>query len=200
MSTSIDFLYDFGSPNAYLSHCVIPRIEARTGATFNYQPVLLGGIFKSTNNVSPAVSLANIRNKGEYTALETQRWLQRYPVEVYERNPHFPVNTLMMMRGATYAQDKDFYQDYVNAMFSCMWAAPQKMDELEVFSSALTEHGLPAEEILTAIQTPEVKQQLIQATEAAVERGAFGSPTFFLGDEIYFGKETLRDIEEALTA
>ncbi len=196
MTTPIDFLYDFGSPNAYLSHCVIPQIEARTDSEFNYVPVLLGGIFKATNNVSPAVSLQGIRNKPEYTQLETQRWLKRYPVEAYERNPHFPVNTLMMMRGAVFASDKDYYEAYVNAMFACMWAVPRKMDEIEVFAAALDEFSLPKDDILAGIQMPEVKQQLIDSTNAAVERGAFGSPTFFVGDEIYFGKDTLRDVEE----
>ena len=117
MPTTVDFLYDFGSPNAYYSHCAIVQIEARSDLSFNYVPVLLGGIFKATNNVSPAVSLQGVRIKPEQSQIETQRWLQRYPVERFERNPHFPVNTLMMMRGAVFAQDKDYYQKYVNAMF-----------------------------------------------------------------------------------
>ncbi len=198
MTTSIDFLYDFGSPNAYLSHCVIPQIEARSGAEFVYVPVLLGGIFKATNNVSPAVSLQGIRNKPEYTRLETERWLKRYPVDVFERNPHFPVNTLMLMRGAVFARQTDYYKAYVDAMFTCMWGVPRKMDELDVFASALDEFGLPKDEILAGTQDQAVKQQLIDTTNAAVERGAFGSPTFFVGDEMYFGKDTLRDIEELI--
>lgn len=199
MTTSVDFLYDFGSPNAYYSHCVIPRIEARSDLEFKYLPVLLGGIFKATNNVSPAVSMQGVLNKPRYSRIETERWLKRYPVARFEHNPHFPVNTLMMMRGAIFAQDKGYYRQYVDAMFDCMWGKPRKMDELEVFSAALEEYGLPAAEILAGIQDPEVKQRLIDATDAAVERGAFGAPTFFLGDEIYFGKEKLRDIEEAVS-
>ena len=196
MPTNVDFLYDFGSPNAYYSHCVIPEIEARSDLRFNYLPVLLGGIFKATNNVSPAVSMQGVLNKPKYSQIETERWLQRYPVARFERNPHFPVNTLMLMRGAVFAEDKDYYRQYVNAMFDCMWGSPRKMDELDVFSAALAEHDLPVEEILAGIQDPKVKQKLLDATNAAVERGAFGSPTFFVGDEIYFGKEKLRDIEE----
>lgn len=199
MTTSVDFLYDFGSPNAYYSHCVIPQIEARSDLGFVYVPVLLGGIFKATNNVSPAVSMQGVLNKPNYSQIETQRWLERYPVERFERNPHFPVNTLMMMRGAVYAEHTDYYQKYVNAMFDCMWASPRKMDELDVFSAALEEHDLPVADILAGIQGPEIKQRLIDSTNAAVERGAFGSPTFFLGEEIYFGKEKLRDIEEAVS-
>ncbi len=197
MPTTVDFLYDFGSPNAYYSHCVIPQIESRSDLRFEYVPVLLGGIFKATNNVSPAVSLQGVLNKPEYRQIETRRWLQRYPVARFEHNPDFPVNTLMMMRGATFARGTDFYQKYVNAMFDCMWGSPRKMDELAVFSAALEEYDLPAADILAGIAEPEVKQRLIDTTNAAVERGAFGAPTFLLGDEIYFGKETLRDLEEA---
>ncbi len=196
MPTSVEFLYDFGSPNAYLSHCVIPGIEARSDVRFEYVPVLLGGIFKATNNVSPAVSLQGVRNKPEYAQIETARWLKRYPVDVFERNPHFPVNTLMMMRGAVFARQTDYYTAYVDAMFKCMWGSPRKMDEADVFAAALDEFDLPRDDILSGVQDPAVKQALIDGTNTAVERGAFGSPTFFIGDEIYFGKEKLRDVEE----
>ena len=198
MTQTVDFLYDFGSPNAYYSHCVIPSIEARCDVKFEYVPILLGGVFKATNNVSPAVSLQNIPSKAAYTQTETARWLKRYPVERFERNPHFPVNTLMLMRGAVYARDKAFYADYIQAMFEAMWVDAKKMDDPEVVVAVLNDKGLPAEEIVQAVQSPDVKSALIASTEAAVARGAFGSPTFFLGEEMYFGKETLRDIEESL--
>ena len=198
MTTTVEFLYDFGSPNAYYSHCVIPEIESRHDVRFEYVPVLLGGIFKATNNVSPAVSLQNIPNKAAYTQVETARWLARYPVARFERNPHFPVNTLMLMRGAIYARDKDFYHDYVNAMFAAMWAEGKKMDDPDVVIQTLEAQGLPSEEIAAGVQDPEVKAALISATDDAVNRGAFGSPTFFVEGDMYFGKETLRDIEERL--
>ena len=198
MTTTVEFLYDFGSPNAYYSHSVIPEIEARHDVKFEYMPILLGGVFKATNNVSPAVSLQNIPNKAAYTQLETARWLARYPVENFERNPHFPVNTLMLMRGATFARDKDFYRDYVNAMFTAMWVDGKKMDDPEVVVQTLNEMSLPAEEIVAGVQDPDVKSALIAATDEAVKRGAFGSPTFFIEGDMYFGKETLRDIEERL--
>ncbi len=194
--TTVEFLFDFGSPNAYLSHRAIPQIEARSNLKFEYLPILLGGVFKATNNVSPAVSLQGIKNKPEYGAIETGRFLKRYGLKGYEPNPHFPVNTLMAMRGAVFAKSEDFFGDYVEAMFQCMWEKARKMDDPEVFAAALTEYNLPAEAILTAIQDGAVKQQLIDNTSAVVERGAFGSPTFYVGDEIYFGKEKLRDIEE----
>jgi len=200
MAVTIDFIFDFGSPNAYLAHRAIPDIAERTGATFNYVPCLLGGIFKATNNVSPAISLQGVRNKPEYSAIETRRFLNRFGVAAYSPNPHFPVNTLMMMRGAVYMREHKLYASYVEAMYQCMWQKGRKMDEVEVFAIALEEYGLPKEEIVQGINDPSVKQRLLENTNDAVERGAFGSPTFFLGEEIFFGKETLRDIEELLTA
>ncbi len=198
MTKTVEFIYDTGSPNAYYAHRAIPQVQARHNVVFEYTPVLLGGVMKLTNNVSPMVSLKGIRNKGAYVQLETRRWLDRYPVPEFKFNPDFPVNGLMMMRGATFARDKDYYANYINAMFSCMWEQPRKLDEPEVYASALKEHGLPAEEILEGIQMQRVKDALISETERAVERGVFGAPTFFLDGEIYFGKETLRDIEDIL--
>lgn len=198
MTQKVEFLYDFGSPNAYYSHCVIPEIEARHDVKFEYVPILLGGIFKATNNVSPAVSLSGIPNKAAYTRVETARWLARYPVETFRQNPYFPVNTLMIMRGATYARDKDYYPDYVRAIFHAMWADGKKMDDPEVVVQTLRDNSLPAEEIFAGAQDPEVKAALIAATDQGVKRGAFGSPTFLVDEDMYFGKETLRDIEERL--
>ncbi|MEM9422526.1 MAG: DsbA family protein, partial [Pseudomonadota bacterium] len=143
-----------------------------------------------------AVSMQGIKNKPEYGQIETQRYLQRYNVQPYVFNPNFPVNTLMMMRGAAYLLDTDTFSSYVDGMFACMWQDALKMDDPEVFAQALATHGLPKDEILAAIADPEVKQKLVDSTSHAVDRGAFGSPTFFVGDEIYFGKEKLRDIED----
>lgn len=195
MTQTVEFMFDFGSPNAYLAHRAIPALEARMDAKFIYVPILLGGIFKATNNVSPAVALNGIRNKPEYTQLETRRWLARYNIKPYQPNPHFPVNTLMMMRGAIFAQSTDYFDAYVEAMYQCMWEKAMKMDEVDVFRDALAHYNLPGDEILAGISDPAVKQQLIANTEAAVERGAFGSPTFFVGNEIFFGKDTLWQVE-----
>ena len=194
--TTVEFHFDFGSPNAYLSHLAIPQIEQRTGARFDYIPVLLGGVFKATNNVSPAVSLQGVRNKPEYSQIETRRFLAAYGVPAYERNPHFPVNTLQIMRGAVFAKSRDYFAAYVDAVYRHMWREPKKMDELPVIEAALAESGLPVAEILAGAQDAAVKQALIANTEASVARGTFGSPTFFVGDEIYFGKDRLRDVEE----
>ena len=198
MPVKVEFHFDFGSPNAYLSHLVIPAIEARTGVAFAYVPVLLGGVFKATGNVSPMVSLQGIKNKPAYQRLETERFVRQHGITEYRSNPHFPVNTLQIMRGAVFAQRENFLADYVHAVFRHMWAEAKKMDDASVMAAALDESGLPAERIMAGIQQPDVKAALIANTEGAVERGVFGSPSFFVGDELFFGKDKLRDVEEEI--
>ena len=190
------FLFDFGSPNAYLSHQAIPAIEQRIGVKFEYVPILLGGIFKATNNKSPAESLAGIKNKPEFQALETERFVKRFHVKPYAWNPFFPVNTLNLMRAAIAAQLDGVFEKYVDAAFHHMWVEPKKMDDPEVATKALATSGLDAVRLFARAQEPEVKAKLVQNTQSAVERGAFGSPTFFVGKEMFFGKEQLRDVEE----
>ena len=195
---AVEFHFDFGSPNAYLAHLVVPQIEERTCIKFHYVPVLLGGVFKATNNLSPAVSLQGIKNKPQYQGIETRRFLAAYGIEGANPNPHFPVNTLQIMRGAIYAQKVGIFETYVDKVYEHIWRKGKKMDDPEVVAAALTEAGLPTQEIIAGMQDPEVKQALIDNTEASVERGTFGSPTFFLDDEIYFGKDKLRDVEETI--
>ncbi|QDL99944.1 2-hydroxychromene-2-carboxylate isomerase [Rhodopseudomonas palustris] len=190
------FLFDVGSPNAFLAHQAIPAIERRIGVKFDYVPVLLGGIFKATNNKSPAETLAGVKNKREFLVVETERFLKRYAVKPYVWNPHFPVNTLNLMRAAVAAQLEGVFDKYVEAAFHHMWAEPKKMDDLEVAAAALSSSGLDGKALLTRAQEPDVKAKLIASTEDAVQRGAFGSPTFFVGTEMFFGKEQLRDVEE----
>jgi 2-hydroxychromene-2-carboxylate isomerase len=194
------FMFDFGSPNAYLSHEAIPAIEKRTGAKFEYVPILLGGIFKATNNKSPAETLAGIRNKREFHALETDRFVKRFAVKPYVFNPFFPVNTLNLMRAAVAAQLEGVFEKYVDAAFHHMWGEPKKMDDPEVAIEALNASGLDGAKLLARAQEPEVKAKLIVNTQAAVERGAFGSPTFFVAKEMFFGKEQLREVEELISA
>jgi 2-hydroxychromene-2-carboxylate isomerase len=194
----VEFHFDFGSPNAYLSHLVIPEIEKRTGVKFEYVPVLLGGVFKATNNRSPAESLQGIKNKPDYERLETTRFLRRHNITRYKSNPFFPVNTLMMMRGAIAAQSLEVFARYVDEMYRNMWADPKKMDDPNIFRTALDEAGLASAQIIELIQTPKVKDQLIENTRRSVERGTFGSPTFYVGNEIFFGKDRLRDVEEMI--
>ena len=194
------FLFDVGSPNAYLIHLVIPEIERRTGVTFEYVPVLLGGIFKLTNNRSPVEAFSGVRNKLEFHALETRRFLARYHLKPYVMNPFFPVNTLLLMRGAVAAQIDGDFARYVDAAFHHMWAEPKKMDDPEIAAKALTESGLDAARLLARTRDDDVKSRLMANTQNAVDRGAYGSPTFFVGDEMFFGKEQLRDVEELIMA
>jgi 2-hydroxychromene-2-carboxylate isomerase len=193
------FMFDFGSPNAFLSHEAIPAIERRTNAKFEYVPILLGGIFKATNNKSPAETLAGIKNKREFHALETERFVRRFQVKPYTWNPFFPVNTLNLMRAAVAAQAEGVFEKYVDAAFHHMWVAPKKMDDPEVAMQALTESGIDAAKLFARAQEPEIKAKLIENTQSAVERGAFGSPTFFVGNEMFFGKEQLREVEELVS-
>ncbi len=199
MSTAPQFLFDFGSPNAFLSHEAIPAIEKRIGVKFEYFPILLGGIFKATNNRSPAETLAGIKNKPEFHALETERFLRRFDVRPYTWNPFFPVNTLNLMRAAVAARSEGVFEEYVDAVFHHMWVEPKKMDDPDVAMRALTTLGLDAAKLFARAQEPEVKAKLIQNTQSAVERGAFGSPTFFVGKEMFFGKEQLREVEEMVS-
>ena len=191
----VEFHFDFGSPNAYLSHLVIPQIEARTGINFEYVPALIGGIFKATNNVSPAMSMQGIKNKPQYQQIETKRFLARHHIENYSFNPFFPVNSLQIMRGAIFAEKEGFFKKYVDEVYRHMWSEPKKMDETDIISSAFEESGLPATAILNGTQDPEIKKALIDNTTRSVEMGAFGSPTFFVDGEIYFGKNTLAEVE-----
>jgi 2-hydroxychromene-2-carboxylate isomerase len=189
-------MFDFGSPNAYLSHEAIPAIEKRTGAKFEYVPILLGGIFKATNNKSPAETLAGVKNKREFHAIETERFVKRFKVQPYVWNPFFPINTLNLMRAAVAAELEGVFEAYVEAAFHHMWREPKKMDDPEAAVKALNSSGLDGAKLLARAQEPEVKAKLIEKTQSAVERGAFGSPTFFVGNEMFFGKEQLREVEE----
>jgi 2-hydroxychromene-2-carboxylate isomerase len=194
----IEFHFDFGSPNAYLSHVVVPEIERRTGAKFEYVPVLLGGVFKLTNNRSPVESFAGVKNKLEYQQLEMRRFVARHAIKRFQMNPFFPVNTLMLMRGAIAAQTLSVFERYVNEMFRAMWEEPKKMDDPEVWRAVLNAAGFESAKFFELIQDPAIKDRLMANTTRSVERGTFGSPTFFVGDEIYFGKDRLGEVEEAI--
>jgi 2-hydroxychromene-2-carboxylate isomerase len=196
----VEFHFDFGSPNAYLAHLVIPKIEQRTGAKFVYVPVLLGGVYKLTGNRSPAESLIGIKNKPDYERLETARFIKRHGITSFRQNPFFPVNTLTIMRGAIAAERLDIFEPYVDEIYRHMWSEPKKLDDPAVLRAALLECGFDVERFGELVQDAEVKAQLLANTERSVERGTFGSPTFFVGDEIFFGKDRLRDVEEMILA
>jgi 2-hydroxychromene-2-carboxylate isomerase len=198
--TSVEFHFDFGSPNAYLAHRVIPEIERRTGARFGYVPILLGGVFKLTGNRSPGEAFAAIKNKLDYERRETERFLKRHAISDFRRNPFFPVNTLTIMRGAIAAECLGVFEHYVEAMYRHMWSEPKKLDDPAVWEAVLRESGFDAARFAELVQDARIKAQLLENTERSVARGTFGSPTFFVGDEIFFGKDRLRDVEDAILA
>ncbi len=200
MMPRVEFHFDFGSPNAYFVHKLIPEVEARTGAKFNYVPVLLGGVFKLTGNAAPMVQFKGIKNKLEYQRLEIARFIRKHRLTAFRMNPHFPVNTVQIMRGAVAAEMDGKLAPYVEAVFHHMWEEPKKMDDAGVIAAALTQSGLDAARILARTQDQDVKDKLLANTEGSVARGTFGSPTFFVGDEIFFGKDRLRDVEEEIIA
>jgi 2-hydroxychromene-2-carboxylate isomerase len=196
----VEFHFDFGSPNAYLSHLVIPEIEKRQDVRFDYVPVLLGGVYKLTGNRSPGEAFAGIKNKPEYQQIETRRFLRQHAITQFKHNPFFPVNTLMIMRGGVAAQKLGLFERYVGEVYKHMWREPKKLDDPLVLRAALLESALPADKLFELAQTAEVKEGLLANTQRSVERGTFGSPTFFVGDEIFFGKDKLRDVEEEIAA
>ena len=194
----VQFLFDFGSPNAYMSHKVIPEIEKRTGAKFEYVPILLGGVFKLTNNQPPMIAFGGVKNKPQYEQLEMRRFVEKHKLDKFRMNPNFPVNTLAIMRLAVAAQEQGRLPHYVDVVFGHMWEQGRKMDDPEVIRSALVESGFDADNLLESARTQAVKDRLARNTSDAVARGTFGSPTFFVGDEIFFGKDRLRDVEEEI--
>jgi 2-hydroxychromene-2-carboxylate isomerase len=198
MPLKVEFQFDFGSPNAYLAEVAIPGIERRTGVKFDYVPVLLGGVYKATGNMSPFDSLRGIKNKPEYQALETQRFIRRHNITKFRQNPFFPVNTLMLMRGAVAAQFEGVFEPYFHAAYQHMWEEPKKMDDLETFRNAFISSGIDIDRLIARAQQDDVKKGLIDRTTDAVNRGAFGSPTFFVGKEMFFGKDQLRDVEDSI--
>ena len=194
------FYFDFGSPNAYLAHKVLPDIEARTGVQAIYVPVLLGGIFKLTGNQSPVMAFAGIKNKWAYEQLEFERFRLRHNLLNFRYNPHFPVNTLAIMRGAHAAARHGILTPYVNAMFEAMWERELNMADPAVIHAVLDQAGLPAAELIAGAQTDPVKASLLKETERAVEGGVFGSPSFHVGSELYFGKDRLDLVETEIMA
>ena len=194
----VDFYFDFASPNAYLSLMAGKELEDKLGFKFNIKLALLGGIFKLTNNQPPMIAFAGIKNKLDYDGVEMQRFINKHNLSDFKMNPNFPVITLQIMRAAVVAEKEGFLMDYVQKITRSMWEREKKMDDPEVIKAAFEESGFDSERLISQMQNPDVKAKLISNTEAAVERGVFGIPTFFVGDEMYFGKDTLWQVEEAL--
>jgi len=200
MSAPIEFIFDFGSPNAYLAYRALPPILARTGAQLIINPCLLGGIFKATGNTAPTVAFAPIKGKVEYEMLEIRRFVAKHRLDKFRLNPHFPVNTLMLMRGFVAAQAAGQEAPYLEMGLQGLWEEGLKLDDPEVLARRIDSAGLNSASLLAAAQTDRVKLKLADNTAAAVARGVFGIPTFFAGGEMFFGKERLGQIEEAIEA
>lgn len=194
----VDFYFDFGSPNAWIAHFLLPQISERSGIRFHYRPILLGGIFQLTGNRPPLQQFADIPAKAAWFRRELVRFVARHEVP-FSFNPHFPVNTLKLMRGALMLQGTERFGPYLDLCFRHMWVQPKKLDDDALFATVLAEGGFDADPFFEAIARPEIKQGLIQATEAAVKKGVFGAPTFIAGDELYFGKDELLAMEVDLT-
>lgn len=198
MAKSLEFLFDFGGPNSYLAHKSSPEICARTGAELVYVPILLGGLFKLTNNQAPMMRYAETPAKRNYEMLEFDRFVKAYALP-FKMNPRFPLNTLYVMRGAVAAQQLGCFALYVEAVMAAMWEDGKDVSDAEIVRQVLDSAGLDSAALLALADNPDVKAELMANTEAAAKRGAFGVPTFFVGEEMFWGKERLGQVEAALT-
>ena len=198
MTGKVEFLFDFASPNAYLSYHVLREVADRQSAELALTPVLLGGLFKLTNNQAPMLAFGEVKGKLEYDMLETQRFIDAHGLNKFVFNPHFPINTITLMRGFIAAQEMGVVDQYVEANLSAMWEQGLNMGDPEVAAGVWQSAGLDAAGLAEAIQTQPVKDALLQNTQQAADRGAFGVPTFFVGDEMFFGKERIIQIEQML--
>jgi 2-hydroxychromene-2-carboxylate isomerase len=200
MSATIEFIFDFASPNSYLAYRALPPILERTSARLVINPCLLGGIFKATGNVAPGIAFAGVQGKLDYEALEFRRFVAKHAIDKFRDNPHFPVNTLMLMRGYIAAREAGAEAGYLEMGLKGLWEEGLKLDDREVLARRLDSAGLDSASLLAAAQTDRVKLKLADTTAAAVARGVFGIPTFFVGDDMFFGKERLGQVEEAARA
>ncbi len=195
MSKAIEFFFDFGSPTTYLANTQLPKLAEDCGAHLVYRPMLLGGVFKSTGNASPVTVPA----KGRWMGVDIQRWAEHYGVP-FAFNPHFPINTLPLMRGACGMQMRhpDRLGRYIDAVFQAMWVKPRNMGDPQVLAQVLGAAGFEAQAFLDLIADPQVKAQLISNTDEAVARGVFGAPAMFVGDHLFFGQDRLDFVRRAL--
>ena len=198
VTKTLELIFDFGSPNAWLVLKTLPPLLERTGAALVVTPCLLGGIFKATGNQPPMLRYADAPAKLAYERLEMQRFIERHGLTAFRMNPHFPVNTLTIMRGAVVAADEGRLDEYVEAVNRAMWEEGLKMDDAQVIADFLSANGFDGPALLARTQEPDIKAKLVANTENAVARGAFGIPTFFVGDAMFFGKERFDQVEEAL--
>lgn len=197
MSKSVDFYYDYGSPTAYLAWTQLPRICAAHGAQLNYKPFLLGAVFKATGNASPVM----IPAKAKFMFADLQRWAAHWGVPL-KFNPHFPINSMELMRAATAVQlhQPERLQEFNRAVFEAMWVNAQHLGQPETVVAVLSAAGFDAAVLAAQAAGDEAKAALRATTDEAIARGAFGAPTFIVGKELFWGQDRLFMVEEALTA
>ena len=196
----VDFIFDFASPNAYFCHKLIPIIENRTDVSFNYIPCLLGGIFKLSGNQPPFMAFADIPNKNAYQMIEIERFVKQHELTKYQFNSNFPINTVQIQRGSIAAQELNVFDQYLDVVITAMWEDNKNLNDLDILKATLNENNMDVETIFNIVNSQECKDKLIANTSAAVERGAFGVPTFFLDDQIFFGKDHLYQLEEYINS
>ena len=192
---SVEFYFDLGSPYSYLAYYRLLQMAERQEIQIVYKPILLGGVFKATGNRSPI----EIPVKGVYSILDMQRWAEYYQIPM-QMNPHFPMNTLTLMRILTGVQllHLEKFEQVLKLLFDAMFGTPQNLNEPAVLAEVLKPSGFSVEDIMSMVQSDVVKQKLITETEQAIQRGIFGAPTFFVGDEMYWGQDRLHFVEQAL--
>jgi 2-hydroxychromene-2-carboxylate isomerase len=193
MNKTLEFFFDFGSPTSYLAWTQLPRIAREAGAQIAWRPMLLGGVFKATGNQSPV----NIPAKGRYMLQDLARFASRYGVPM-TFNPHFPINTLTLMRGAAGYQDDERFERYVHTIFEALWVQQKNLAKPEVVAEVLSAAGFDPAEFELLVSDERVKERLKSTTEEAIKRGVFGAPTFFVGSEMHFGQDRLDFVAEAL--
>ncbi len=194
MAKNVEFFFDYISPATYFAHMVLPDIAERTGAEVIYRPFLLGGVFHATGN-SPPLS---IPAKGKWLIDDLERFAKRYNLP-FALNPSFPFKTLNLMRGAVWLQKHGDLKSYSDAMFKAIWAEKKNLADEKEVDRILQSLSINPEEFKTAVSLQEIKDELRSNTEEAVQRGAFGAPTMFVGEELFWGQDRLDFVEEALS-
>ena len=196
----VDFVFDIASPNTYLAHKIIPDFESRTGAKFNYIPCLLGGIHKLSNNQPPFIAYADCKNKSDYQMIEVERFVKQHQLSKYKFNSHFPPVTIQVQRGAIAAQELGIFNEYFECVITAMWESDKNISDIDVLQGILKENNFDVASIMNIVTSQECKDKLIANTDNAVSRGAFGAPTFFFEDQIFFGKDHLYQLEEYINS
>ena len=196
----VDFIFDVASPNAYFCHKLIPDFKKRTGVEFEYVPCLLGGIMKLSGNQPPFVAFADIPNKNKYQFIEIERFIKQHNLKEFKFNSSFPMNTVQLQRGALAAQEMGIFERYLEVILGAMWEKDINLADLDILKSTLSENNIDAESLIGIITSQACKDKLIANTTDAVNRGAFGVPTFFYDDQIFFGKDHLHQLEEYINS